>query len=259
MDDYKLKVKNRNESVTLRLYDVLLLTSKLTVHPIFFPSTSPSFIQSLRQKTTQVLSLTHHVQRCLMAEGVWFPTCSPAASPLGGWRWRSERCRSPSRSPSRSSSAGWRKRRRNMKQNKDKRWLKVKGKREWGTKVRKGSENLAQRKRRRSKKEEIAPIHTGFTYACWPDCEPFKKTAKKTFIKYPKYCVYFLAVSWWLVSFIFFTPQHRRHRENREENILPRVRTKQRNSTPGGKHRRNKLILIRLISTHTHAHTHGLD
>lgn len=32
------------------LQECLILTSKLTVHPIFFPSTSPSFIQSLRQK-----------------------------------------------------------------------------------------------------------------------------------------------------------------------------------------------------------------
>lgn len=62
------------------------------------------------------------------------------------------------------------------------------------------------KKKEAKQKEEIAPIHTGFTYACWPDCEPFNKTAKKTFIKYPKYCVYFLAVSWWLASFFFLPP-----------------------------------------------------
>lgn len=39
---------------------------------------------------------------------------------------------------------------------------------------------------------------------------------------------------------------------NKEENVLPRVRTKQRNSTPGGKHRRNKCILMWLISAPTH-------
>lgn len=47
-------------------------------------------------------------------------------------------------------------------------------------------------------------------------------------------------------------PLTHEHRENKEESVLPRVRTKQRNSTPGGKHRRNKLILIWLISAHTH-------
>lgn len=68
-------------------------------------------------------------------------------------------------------------------------------------------------------KEEIAPIHTGFTYACWPDCEPFHKTAKKTFIKYPKYRVYFLAVSWWLASFIFYPPTQTTQREQRGEHL----------------------------------------
>lgn len=47
-------------------------------------------------------------------------------------------------------------------------------------------------------------------------------------------------------------PHTRRHRENKEESVLPRVRTKQRNSTPGGKHRWNTLILDWLISAHTH-------
>lgn len=84
------------------------LTSKLTVQPIFLPSTSPSFIQSLWQKhkTWNIYKYTR--LKGIKQECAYYLTCSPTASPLIAWRWQWERSRSPSRSLSRSSSANCR-------------------------------------------------------------------------------------------------------------------------------------------------------